>query len=142
MAFHQAVEHVHVAEHQAGLLRRHHDVFAAQLLAGAGGHEQRDDLVEILGGALAEIAGAPVGVGQAEFGLLAFRPMPGSTRPSATTTPSSPSTGSRRSPLVGSALPRGALGFFFGRPNRKIAAINSRPAARMPMRNSAVSDIR
>jgi hypothetical protein len=112
MAFHQAVEHVHVAEHQAGLLGRHHDVFAAQLLAGAGGHEQRDDLVEILGGALAEIAGARVGVGQAEFGLLAFRPMPGSTRPSATTTPSSPSTGSRRSPLVGSALPRGAPGLL------------------------------
>ncbi len=70
-------------------------------------------------------------------------PMPGSTRPSATVTPSSPSTGSRRSPLFGSALStRRPWGFFFGRPNRKIAAINSRPAARMPMRNSAVSDIR
>lgn len=73
MAFHQTVEHVHVAEHQAGLLRRYHDVFAAQLLAGPGGHEQRNDLVEILGGALAEIAGARVGIAQAEFGLFAFR---------------------------------------------------------------------
>ncbi|KAG0923638.1 hypothetical protein G6F31_019430 [Rhizopus arrhizus] len=72
MGLHQAVEDIHVAKHQAGVFGRDHDVLAAQLLAGAGGHEQRDDLVEVLGGALAEIAGPGVGVGQAEFGLLAF----------------------------------------------------------------------
>ncbi len=73
VAFHQAVKHVHVAEHQAGLLGRHHDVLTTQLLAGPGSHEQGDDLVEILGGALAEITGARVGFAQTKFGLLAFR---------------------------------------------------------------------
>ncbi|MNV67309.1 hypothetical protein D3C71_1601070 [compost metagenome] len=69
MAFDQAVEDIHVAKHQAGLLGGHHDVFATQLFAGTRGHEQRDNLVEILVGALAQVTGSTIDVGQAQLGL-------------------------------------------------------------------------
>ncbi|MNV10892.1 hypothetical protein D3C71_1014350 [compost metagenome] len=70
MAFHQTVEHIHVAEHQAGLLGGNDDVLPAQHFAGTRGHIQRHDLVEILAGAFAQFAGAGrVGVGQAKLGL-------------------------------------------------------------------------
>ena len=55
----------------------------------------------------------------------------------------SPSSGSRRWPAAPSApSTRRPCDFLRGRPNRKIAAISSRPAARMPMRSIAMSDIR
>ncbi|MNI45262.1 hypothetical protein D3C73_996810 [compost metagenome] len=70
MTLDQPVEDIHVAKHQAGLFRCHDDVFATQLFAGAGGHEQRNDLVEILGRALAQVAGRAINIGQPQFGLL------------------------------------------------------------------------
>src|SRR3546814_3467483 len=48
MRLDQAVEHVHVAVAQAGLLGRDHDVRPAQHLTGLGGYVQGHDLVEVV----------------------------------------------------------------------------------------------
>ena len=42
----QAMEDVHVAEHEAGLLGRHHQIAAAQSLTRSRCHEQGHDAIE------------------------------------------------------------------------------------------------
>src|SRR5690606_2515144 len=71
MAFDQAVEHVHVAVGQGGLLGGDHVVRAAQLVARLGRDVQGHDLVELVADPASRVAARSriAGVVQAEIGL-------------------------------------------------------------------------